>query len=46
MVVSRHKETTVLKLVVVHFTEFQNCSGVDDLWQIFQPDPVSEKQGQ
>ena len=41
VVVSRHREKTALKLIVIHLAE---TAVVDDLWQIIQPGPVSEKQ--
>ena len=37
VVVSGHRETTALKLIVIHVAEIRIRADVDDLWQIAQP---------
>ena len=46
VVVNGNRETTALKLIVIHFTEIQNRADVDDLWQTVQSGRFSEKQAQ
>ena len=46
MVASGHRETAVLKLIVVISQRFRTRADVDDLWQTVQPGPFSEKQTQ
>ena len=47
MVASGHRETTVLKLIVIYVSQrFRIRADVDELWQTVQPGSFSEKQAQ